>query len=506
MFQSCKKVDVSVEQAKTIETIAKNFFSYKQTYSSAVISIINKLKTENERTGFVNKLPANCGLPVWDKLIVTSKTSQSSSFGEDSSDIIIIPLTITNNTLSSILVVMENDDNTYSINCYTTNGYLYYTTHGTNVDKPMAETFLTIFFYMENRTYGVTKFYHIPQNLFSNFTALDSNGNKTINIKNVDTTTQTSLAPYICVEYEVICPVCHLSSCPYTYTYTVCTTMGGGGGGNWPNGGGNPPGGDPPGGGGPGGGGSGGGCPLNGSWYNLVPPAGGCGEPPVPPAPPTEICNPYIKNLETNTNFVNAMKYLNSSAVVGAENEVGYEIRDISQYNNTTYIPGQGTPAEPIINWQFPANTFTEGLIHSHYSGLNSIFSPDDIILMARLFLKNHAKDSNNLFFAMTSQYGVPNLIKVGNPTIFRTLCEKIVGINGIDQAKMKDFRDKFENKVNSMNPDVNEREFLKIIKEMGAESGLELYQGHVDCNKWVKKRVDSFGNVSSVTCSTTVE
>ena len=53
----------------------------------------------------------------------------------------------------------------------------------------------------------------------------------------------------------------------------------------------------------------------------------------------------------------------------------------------------------------------------------------------------------------------------------------------------------------NTENPDVNEREFLKIIKDYGAGNGLQLFQGDNNCNKWTKREIDNFGTVSSVPC-----
>jgi hypothetical protein len=255
--------------------------------------------------------------------------------------------------------------------------------------------------------------------------------------------------------------------------------------------------------GGGGGGGGGGGCyPFaeGNWWYNIILPPNPCDS--IPPPPPTqEPCSQFILNLELNGNFVNVMKYLNSNAALGLDNEVGYEIRDITQYNSASYIPGTGSTSEPTIQWNFPANTVTDGLVHSHYAGLNSIFTPQDIIIMAQLFIANHAKDTNNLFFAMTSSYSLPFLMKVGHPTIFRAFCEKIVGANGNDIKKMDNFAKDFYNKVNTENPDVNEREFLKIIKDYGAGNGLQLFQGDNNCNKWTKREIDNFGTVSSVPC-----
>lgn len=159
-----------------------------------------------------------------------------------------------------------------TISTLLTNDHLYNVTHGTSVDTTVATQSLTLFFYMENRTFGNTTFYNVPANLFPAYQDLDSNGNKTIQIKN-DTANTSNVAPaeWICVEYQIPyeCPPSISGGC--YHTLEVCTPIegpGNGGSGGGSTGGGGPTGG----GGGTGGGstGSGGNCNQQVAWYSFM--------------------------------------------------------------------------------------------------------------------------------------------------------------------------------------------------------------------------------------------
>ena len=344
---SCKKNDIEVTNFNE-QNFVEKFFSTKTTPSKKVADVIEKLKQENERTGFVNKLPKNCGLPVWDKIAIQKHVNNDETFYnpakhgpsdnfetfEDSSENIIIPLSMNNSNLSSIIIV-ENIANIAIINCYTTNDYLYNVAHGATVDTTFAMQQLALFFYMENRTYGTTTFYHIPANLFSHSTTLDADGNKTITI--IDDTT-TNLAPivWICIEY--VCSICHGNdpNCPLGGHWTICTPIGGGGGGGTGGGG--------TGGGGGGGGGGGNPCPfIGGAWYNFVPEEDPCGPPPPPPPPQENPCTvAYNAARKMDTLYTKGKVDSMLNTMPGWQNlivEKGYPIlKDCRKINGDTVV------------------------------------------------------------------------------------------------------------------------------------------------------------------------
>jgi hypothetical protein len=195
---------------------------------------------------------------------------------------IILPLANTTTGLSGILMAHPTT-NGYTIGSYTID-QLYSVCHGDKIDTARATRELVLFFYLENQVFGTTSFYHIPAKLFPKSTVLDTDGNKTITIKDKPSNT-SSLLITSCV--TVVCSWCRGNdpSCPNGGSWEECTTIyipTGGGSIPWPNG----PTGGPAGTGGgsnPTGGNGGTPPPCPGSvWY-------GFGEGPCPNLPPPPV-------------------------------------------------------------------------------------------------------------------------------------------------------------------------------------------------------------------------
>jgi hypothetical protein len=290
--QSCTKIDTT-EKVNTSEISTTEFFHSSKTLSVGISKIVEKLKREDLRSNFVKNLPKDCGMPIWDKLVVQRETnnlennasarenSSTSSAGGVTSEVIIVPLTVTNNSLSSVLLATELNDSTWLISCKMVNFYLYYVTHTASVDTSFSKKALALFLFVENNTFGTTIFHNIPANLFPDVHFIDHNGNKELEILNFDASQFDSLGVPIMSSRAMtymtkampqgIGHVPILQGSSWIYSCSFCpppgwpTTGGGGGGGSNP-----PP--NPIG---------GGGCP----WYNPS-----CNTPPPPPPVPLNPC------------------------------------------------------------------------------------------------------------------------------------------------------------------------------------------------------------------------
>lgn len=207
--QSCKKTNFDQTPSASAIDFEKHFFQLSENASTDAQYAVRLLKKENERSGFVNKLPQNCGLPVWDKLILTSRkrTSVISRESEDSIGIdtdIIIPLTITQQELSSILYAHRVGDH-YEISLYDVNR-LAAECHKetfTPGDIKKTENDLRLFFFFENRVFGTTRFYHIPNVLFPNIGTCGNDGLKTIYLGSDSIPDTQNIVPEECEEWEI---------------------------------------------------------------------------------------------------------------------------------------------------------------------------------------------------------------------------------------------------------------------------------------------------------------
>jgi hypothetical protein len=215
--------------------------------------------------------------------------------------------------------------------------------------------------------------------------------------------------------------------------------------------------------------------------------------------PPQQACDSFIDSLQNDATFADKFKSLNNTATTNLNYEKGFSVVDRA---TNQYIPKQGDNWNNEIIWNIPAGTKVEGILHSHFHGRNSIFSPQDVIFMAQIFLQGYAKDTNNLYIGMTGHNNLyPYLLKITNASKFRNFAKKIAGENGDDKYKMDQFISNYERLLNSPVEENNTKAFLKMMQEMGVGTGLSLYRGNEDCKEWTKINLDSFDDIIPTNC-----
>ncbi len=164
----------------------------------------------------------------------------------------------------------------------------------------------------------------------------------------------------------------------------------------------------------------------------------------------------------------------------------------------------EGSPGDGFIYWNdvIVPGTQIDGLLHSHFQGYNNIFSPDDLLYMARIFVNGYAKDPNNLFFGMTSNTGLPYLIKVSNPTKFGIFAQKILAMEVLNNG----FTSTYNSKLNFGDNTKNLKEFFKMLQKLGGLAGLSVYEAVPDnssnfnFDQWKKLNWDGFDDFNPST------
>ncbi|MBL7702418.1 MAG: hypothetical protein JNM14_09215 [Ferruginibacter sp.] len=337
--------------------------------------MIEKLKQENERTGFVNKLPKNSGLPVWDKLVFPKKWQpQSFNDYELGTGNFIIPLTSNGYSISMIITGKKISDSSYTIRWFTANDLYNLCYEATNNDIKKAESLLAYFIYMENVVFDRTDFYHVPKKIFPTISGeSQTDSTKYIKLKYIDFTEDTNqntqeLVGWSC--FHVPSGVCNCTSYPCdwrngcSYCSAVfcipienpCPTCGGGGGGN---GGGNQGGGNPGGGTSGGGGntGGGGGPPNCNQPFYLVDPCA------PPPAPDTTI-------LQRLTIYSQAMNSTADSvfnlSMVTPQKEYGFILVKKNGVIYPKNIRTDNKPNDVKQNWFLQSGEVLLGDWHAH--------------------------------------------------------------------------------------------------------------------------------------------
>jgi len=287
--QACKKTDLKVNETGTPNLITpgfeKSFFSTGKVVDDNILKIIGELKESNRKKNFVNKLPKNIGLPIWDKIKVTPLHSNRGETFSSGADVIIIPVSQSGTHLSAVLMAYP-DSSGYNVICYSKD-YLYDICHDER-NSDHAEYVLGLFMALENYVFGTIEFNNIPDYLFiNNVLTIQTDSTKLAGME-----PNPNPVPNVVILQCYIVPSgqCNCSNpwnCDWRTGCNYCSALycwnpdpgedpspgsGGGGGGN-PGGGGN---------GGPGGGGGGpggGGCNTN--WFEVV--IVPCGEEPCAP-------------------------------------------------------------------------------------------------------------------------------------------------------------------------------------------------------------------------------
>ena len=197
---------------------------------------------------------------------------------------------------------------------------------------------------------------------------------------------------------------------------------------------------------------------------------GGGGSPTSPTGPglPTfedESFDPciLIKKLQLDLGFKNRMKNL-----VSAARNYGFEEAqtlnnnpNATPSNNYNYQIYQGTPYKPEAKYNVYTNT--QGVIHSHYADLLSIFSAGD--LQGLYHIMKNDLITNNVFFCVVTSNGA-YLLQVKDKQTFLNFGNKNLS-NDTDLLQlMKDMAYNFNIK-NENSSLVNEEGFIKMLTKL---------------------------------------
>ena len=201
-------------------------------------------------------------------------------------------------------------------------------------------------------------------------------------------------------------------------------------------------------------------------------------EPPPPPNP----CK-TAKKLAKNTEFKEAFDALKS--VVDAKAEGGYSFK----VNGETVIDEtyfQGKAGFGGIDIPLPDEKI-DGIIHSHFEGLLSVFSPDDLFTISRLYKEGKMVNPSTFTIGVVTNQGTQYLLMIEDLNKFGEYSSTLLGNNkGYDQYSSiyKGFGIRETN-----SSEVNEKAFLHYLEL--TNSGLKLLKGDATFSNWSRRSVD---------------
>lgn len=188
---------------------------------------------------------------------------------------------------------------------------------------------------------------------------------------------------------------------------------------------------------------------------------GGSDEFPLPPDP----CK-LIKKLKLDTNFKARF-----TGMVEEARQWGFERGQLLTpkttplpANNYSYTPINGSVAKPNIeNITFLSGQI--GFLHTHFDGLNSVFSPEDLALLYNI-IKTPGFNPE-FFFGLATSNSLYNL-QVEDVDAFIAFGDKYLS----DDNKIRKFKKEIYTKDNKYNLDsddyiANDRNFTKMMKDL---------------------------------------
>lgn len=220
---------------------------------------------------------------------------------------------------------------------------------------------------------------------------------------------------------------------------------------------------------------------------------GGGGYTSNPPAEPPQK-NPCdnADSLENNNEYKEKFDSLKNKTSDTKEHGYIYKSNGSGGIDETPIVGEDGAAG---IGFTVPDKI--DGFIHSHYTGLLSVFSPDDLFAMATLYITDKMVNPSTFTAGVVTANGTQYIIMIDDLTKFQQFASNMVNNSTLDAYSFT-----FEmiyGITPSNNNEANEKAFLQYIQQ--TNSGLKLFKGDANFTDWQPKKVDGNGNVVNNPC-----
>lgn len=113
---NCKKIDVTKNEATSLEYL---FFSKRPTNNQYILKVLDFVKRENNKHGFVKKVISSIGYPYWDKAMIIEIPSKFSRTNSDPDTVVFIPFVRENQLVvnASLVFGFSGTDTTIKYVC-----------------------------------------------------------------------------------------------------------------------------------------------------------------------------------------------------------------------------------------------------------------------------------------------------------------------------------------------------------------------------------------------------
>jgi hypothetical protein len=159
------------------------------------------------------------------------------------------------------------------------------------------------------------------------------------------------------------------------------------------------------------------------------------------------------------------------------------------------FLDFQGSVYAPSVSYPFYPQI--EGIMHSHYEGLLSIYSVADLADIYTKLLNPNVTD--DFFSALVTKSGTKYLILIKNRAQFIAFGDKYLANESKKERLALAY--KKNNISENSSKETNEEGFMKLMTKMN--TGLNTYRGSTNFNDWQKLSYVSTNNqVTAATCN----
>lgn len=203
-----------------------------------------------------------------------------------------------------------------------------------------------------------------------------------------------------------------------------------------------------------------------------------------------------LSKIGKHTQVIEKMRELQTKT---KENkEIGYILRSSSSEIVPHYIEGKVGEAKIEIS----LSGQIDGVIHSHYTGLLSVFSVSDIFALAAMYKNGNIRNVNSFVMGLVTDAETQYMMVIEDPEKFAKFANNLFNGDKID----KDIQDNYERvyqliyKITPTNtPQLNENSFVNYLRITG--SGLKLMKGDKNMSNWKVLEKGSNGNLIEKKC-----
>ncbi|MGO4708960.1 hypothetical protein AB4Y90_07545 [Chryseobacterium sp. 2TAF14] len=196
-----------------------------------------------------------------------------------------------------------------------------------------------------------------------------------------------------------------------------------------------------------------------------------------PPKTPCEKIKKVGKHEDTKALFENLKTKTNSTK------EFGEILQENNGQINNASIEGEIGQAGIIFN----ISGQIDGFLHSHYTGLLSVFSPADLATLSGFYKNGNIKDPNTFILGLVTASNTQYMIVIDDIAKFDIFAQKFILPNGqINQGYVDAYGQatyiKYNIKQNNLS-NANELGFVKLLSEKN--SGLKILKGSNNSTTW---------------------